>query len=319
MRYFWNMLLSHFPKYIRLLILLIPLLGAIQLLAAQEEVQEKTQEKTKENLSAEKINLALRRTADRLLRDSGDSTSRIPAIEQAGEQVWRVRLDQPFNYAQLPAQLQSSFELYEIKTPYEVTIRNCRDATIDLGYHQTDFLEDNRVACQGREMPEGCHYIEITFLKSEAIRSSWMSKLWTLPKLWILPLILSGLAGLWLFRRKKILKADIVESGVTDWLEFGNSKLDVKGQKLICGNSTQKLTYRETKLLSLFATNPDKLLERDSILQQVWADEGVLVGRSLDVFVSRLRKKLAADPTIGIVAVHGVGYRLETGINNQTL
>ena len=73
------------------------------------------------------------------------------------------------------------------------------------------------------------------------------------------------------------------------------------------------LTFRETKLLRLFATNPDRLLERDVILRQVWADEGVLVGRSVDVFVSRLRKKLAADPSVGIAAVHGVGYRLETG------
>lgn len=66
-------------------------------------------------------------------------------------------------------------------------------------------------------------------------------------------------------------------------------------------------------MLCLFASSPNQLLERDFILQQVWADEGVLVGRSVDMFVSRLRKKLALDPSIGIVAVHGVGYRLETG------
>lgn len=73
------------------------------------------------------------------------------------------------------------------------------------------------------------------------------------------------------------------------------------------------MTFRETKLLRLFASSPDQLLEREFILNQVWADEGVLVGRSIDVFVSRLRKKIAADPSIGIVAIHGVGYRLETG------
>lgn len=71
--------------------------------------------------------------------------------------------------------------------------------------------------------------------------------------------------------------------------------------------------FPETKLLKLLVTSPDRLLERDFIIQQVWADEGVLVGRSVDVFVSRLRKKLSADVSIGIVAVHGVGYRLETG------
>ena len=72
-----------------------------------------------------------------------------------------------------------------------------------------------------------------------------------------------------------------------------------------------ELTFREAKLLRLFASNPGELLERDQILQQVWEDEGVQVTRSVDVFISRLRKKLVADPSVGIVAVHGVGYKLE--------
>lgn len=52
-------------------------------------------------------------------------------------------------------------------------------------------------------------------------------------------------------------------------------------------------------------------MERDSIIQQVWADEGVLVGRSVDVFVSRLRKKLADDTSVVLAVVHGIGYRME--------
>ena len=64
-------------------------------------------------------------------------------------------------------------------------------------------------------------------------------------------------------------------------------------------------------------SHPGQLLERERILREVWADEGILVGRSVDMFVSRLRKKLAADPTVGIAAVHGVGYRLE--LNHRKL
>ncbi|MBK8042565.1 MAG: response regulator transcription factor [Haliscomenobacter sp.] len=94
---------------------------------------------------------------------------------------------------------------------------------------------------------------------------------------------------------------------------FGQSRLDVAGQVLECGGLRQDLTFREAKLLRLFVTHSGQLLEREFILTQVWADEGVLVGRSVDVFVSRLRKKLSADPSVSIVAVHGVGYRLETG------
>ncbi|MBK7408988.1 MAG: response regulator transcription factor [Saprospirales bacterium] len=63
--------------------------------------------------------------------------------------------------------------------------------------------------------------------------------------------------------------------GETEWLEFGNSRLDVAGQVLYCGSVRQNLTFRETKLLPrLFADSPDRLLEREYILRHVWEDEG---------------------------------------------
>ncbi len=123
--------------------------------------------------------------------------------------------------------------------------------------------------------------------------------------------ILGGLAGILYAYKKRNTPSEVISEKVSDWLEFGNSKLDVSGQQLKHGAVTQSLTFRESKLLYLFASNPGQLLERDYILQQVWADEGVLIGRSIDVFVSRLRKKLASDSSLRIVAVHGIGYRLE--------
>lgn len=259
------------------------------------------------NLSSDKVNLALRRTADGLLRASGDSTSRIPAIERSGELGWRIRLEQPFSYERLPALLQSSLELHGIHRPYEVAVRRCVDETIDLGYHQSDYLQDSVVPCGGRDMPEDCHFIEVAFLENDGGR---LLGLW---QYGAVLLVLGGIAGYWFFRRLHPTLAPIPPTAQTDWLEFGNSRLDMAGQILFCGGGRQTLTFREAKLLRLFVTHPDRLLEREYILQQVWADEGVLVGRSVDVFVSRLRKKIAADHSIGIVAVHGVGYRLETG------
>ena len=55
------------------------------------------------------------------------------------------------------------------------------------------------------------------------------------------------------------------------------------------------------------------MVERDVIMKTIWEDEGYFVTRSMDVFISKLRKYLAADPDIAIKNVHGIGYRLETG------
>ncbi len=260
--------------------------------------------KATESLPSEKINLALRRTADGLLRLAGDSTSRIPAIVQTGAETWEVRIEQSFSYDQLPILLQESFDLHGIRQPYDVTVKTCDDGTIDLGYNYLDFKNNNTVACRGRDMPFGCHYIEVTF-----IISSLESKLWA-QNGWIILIIFGGLAGFYFLRKKKT-PPESPSNDESDWIEFGNSRLDVSNQILLCGGHRQTLTFREAKLLKLFATHCGQLLERDFIIQQVWADEGVLVGRSVDVFVSRLRKKISNDPSVGLSVVHGVGYRLE--------
>ena len=59
------------------------------------------------------------------------------------------------------------------------------------------------------------------------------------------------------------------------------------------------------------AQHPNEVLSRDTLIAKVWEDEGVIVGRSLDVFISRLRKLLKGDDSVQIKTVHGVGYRLE--------
>jgi DNA-binding response OmpR family regulator len=54
-------------------------------------------------------------------------------------------------------------------------------------------------------------------------------------------------------------------------------------------------------------------VERSRIQKEIWEDEGVIVGRSLDVFISKLRKKLELDERVKIVVIRGMGYRLEVG------
>lgn len=255
-------------------------------------------------INSGKVNLALRRTADKLLRLSGDNTSRIAPVEQTRELTWRIQLHQTFRYDTLPYLLQASLQQYGIDQPYEVTVRQCADDIIALGFHQADLLQDSLVPCTGRELPQDCHYIEVTFVAGNSDRRYTSAT-------GLLVLILLGAGGGWWWLRRKIKPVASTHDDEADWISFGRSRLHSKGLLLDSNGARQSLTYREAKLLRLFAEHPDQLLERDVILQQVWADEGVQVGRSIDMFVSRLRKKLQADPTLGLVAVHGVGYRLE--------
>jgi DNA-binding response OmpR family regulator len=72
-----------------------------------------------------------------------------------------------------------------------------------------------------------------------------------------------------------------------------------------------ELTAKENKLLLIFARSPNAVIERTRLQKEIWEDEGVIVGRSLDMFISKLRKKLETDPSIQLINIHGKGYRLE--------
>lgn len=78
---------------------------------------------------------------------------------------------------------------------------------------------------------------------------------------------------------------------------------------LTIDGNTRKLTLKEVELIRFFAENPNKVLSRNEILEKVWGSNDYFLGRSLDVFISRLRKYFKADPDIQIVNLHGIGFR----------
>jgi hypothetical protein len=92
---------------------------------------------------------------------------------------------------------------------------------------------------------------------------------------------------------------------------MGKFLFDVKNQRLLLGNEVVSLTDKECKILELFNKSFGDLISRETLMQEIWINEGVITGRSLDMFVSKLRKKLSSDPEVRITNVHGKGYRLE--------
>ena len=88
---------------------------------------------------------------------------------------------------------------------------------------------------------------------------------------------------------------------------------DFNNQVISSPDEVLELTSKEAKLLRLFCIHQNKIIERDLIQKAIWEDEGYFVGRSLDVFISRLRKIFRSEPTVSIQTIHGVGYKLEIG------
>ena len=88
--------------------------------------------------------------------------------------------------------------------------------------------------------------------------------------------------------------------------EFDFAKLLLKR-----GSAEKSLTQKEAEVLRLLYQNKERVLKREEILKQVWGNDDYFMGRSMDVFISKLRKYLRDDETVQIVNYHGVGFKLE--------
>jgi DNA-binding response OmpR family regulator len=92
---------------------------------------------------------------------------------------------------------------------------------------------------------------------------------------------------------------------------IGNYVFDYNNQVLQLDSAERKLTQKEAAVLKLFACNINNVLRREDIQLKIWGSDDYFVGRSLDVFISRLRKYLKDDPAIEITNYHSVGFKLE--------
>jgi len=92
---------------------------------------------------------------------------------------------------------------------------------------------------------------------------------------------------------------------------LGNFQFDHENLRLNCNGNYKILTTKESEVLKLLFLNRDRVMKREEILTRVWGEDDYFMGRSMDVFISKLRKYLKDDPKIEIVNYHGIGFKLE--------
>lgn len=92
--------------------------------------------------------------------------------------------------------------------------------------------------------------------------------------------------------------------------KFGNMTFDTQKQILIINDEQTKLTTKESELLSLLCSHANDILERNHALKQIWEEDTYFNARSMDVYITKLRKLLKPEPNIEIINIHGKGYKL---------
>ncbi|MBK8568244.1 MAG: winged helix-turn-helix transcriptional regulator [Saprospiraceae bacterium] len=262
---------------------------------------------------SQQVNLAMRQAADRLLDLAGDTTRTIPPVKEVGAGEYLLQLESQFSYDSLPRFLEAALAQHGIREKYHVAVLDCLENLLMLGYSKEN-VKEGQVPCSGRQPLGDCYNLSVSFpdRTAKTAGSGWA---W-----WALANVLAvGALVYWVYKRLKNNQLEEKASMPSDFIEndallrFGSTAFDPANLFLEIAGTRQPLTFREAKLLQFFVERPNQVLERDAILAAVWEDEGIIVGRSLDVFVSRLRKILQKDPSLKLANVHGVGYRLEVG------
>ena len=91
---------------------------------------------------------------------------------------------------------------------------------------------------------------------------------------------------------------------------IGRYEFDYESMQLHIGEEIKKLTQKEAELLRLLCVKQNEVLKREKALELIWGENDYFAGRSMDVFISKLRKHLSDDPRVRIENLHGVGFKL---------
>ena len=262
------------------------------------------------------IEVSLRMIGHQVLLNSYDSTSRVlPIIKE--KDGYRIQFESEFEFK--PEELVSTVDrvIKETKTAnrYIVEVEQCETGELVYSFKMDSLEKSDIIPCKGRIQPKACYSLLIILLEadntnaislSDSTESTFEPNTETSGLYYIIGLFLVFLVVViyFIWKRRRKFTVD------PNWIPLGEYYFDKRNMELVIEQQRIELTSKEADLLLLLYNAANTTVERDVILNMVWGDEGDYVGRTLDVFISKLRKKLEFDSKVKIVNIRGVGYKL---------
>ena len=275
---------------------------------AQEDVHERH------------VQVAVRMIGHEILLSAGDSSSLVLPIEKEVDR-YKVQFEKELQLSPqvLVASIDRIVNQTEIATSYLVQVEDCESNQVVYSYEMGGSGKQDLVPCIKRMLPKACYRIYFSILATNNAFNSLYAKplpsesetslkeakvnylAYSIPFISIMVFI-----GLLIYFRKK--KPHSYPDSNT--ISVGAYQFNTRSMELSFQGKAVELSGKEADLLMLLLNSANSTVERDYMLKTVWGDEGSYIGRTLDVFISKLRKKLEADANVKIVNVRGVGYKL---------
>jgi len=283
----------------------------------------------------QQVQITLRRVGHHMLLASGDSTSRVLPIEKMDNR-YKVPFAAEFAFDpdQIITLVDSLVQQAGIANGYIVEMEECSTGNVVHSYEVSSKTKKEDVACKGRTLPKACYNLFFTILDENnqpyALHADSAINTYANTdntsgtnyiKFGLLGILLLVVAILYMRRRRHAIAEPIEQEEPVEQREpeqannehiiaIGAYQFNKHNMTLSMNNESVELTGKESDLLLLLHTSANHTIDRDVILNEVWGDEGDYIGRTLDVFISKLRKRLEGDPNLKIVNIRGVGYKL---------
>lgn len=263
-----------------------------------------------QNDFSSKVQSSLREVGHQLLLYNADSTSLVRPVLQRSPYHYQLEFQSALKIdpGVLASQFQKSLAKAKLPNSYRVEVIPCTTDAIAHSFIMNQDTKEDIVPCQGRILPSACYTVHLHFTelpnKADSIRYFTSALLILLGSFFALLFYLISI-------RREVKKED--KPANTNTISLGKYHFFPDQHKLHFQAQEVALSSKECELLALLANRPNEVITREELSKKVWEDKGVIVGRSLDTYISKLRKKLQLDQGIQIVNLHGVGYKLVIG------
>ncbi|WP_299430633.1 winged helix-turn-helix domain-containing protein [uncultured Maribacter sp.] len=246
------------------------------------------------------INVSLRNIGHQLLLKNNDTTSLVFPIKKKSNDWFEISFNSKISISPsfLTKTVKNTFNKLKLPANYIVEVRSCELNEIVYSYKMSLKEEGVLIPCIGRDLPKACYRLNIKFLSSS-------KKLWKFT-----PYILIIIGGIIIFFFY-LKKQDKRKKNSTNTSYNIKDILNTEERKLILNDIEIDLSEKETEILILFLNKPNQIISREELQKEVWEDKGVIVGRSLDTYISKLRKKLSKNSSIEILNIRGIGYKMK--------
>ncbi len=284
-------------------------------------------------LDDKSMRVSMRLIGHHFLLSIGDSTSRVlPITKEEARFKIPFSTEFSFNPTDLVKTVIGVVEETDFAHHFIVEVEQCLSHEVVYSFEVQNTWRSDLVPCAGRVLPKSCYNLFITLFKSDnwqmeknsgtilhdlhsnmatkqtasasdgkvAVTKNFGRGLFVL--LLLSPLILIG--SLLHFRRKN---GKVHQD--PDLVSIGDYQFNKRNMTLLHKEGHTELTSKEADLLTLLYDASNQTVKREKILKAVWGDDGDYTGRTLDVFISKLRKRLMADPNLKIINIRGVGYK----------